>query len=183
LNVVSTAQDLGYGSREAFDLRLRRLIAGHAALSCTRRDGDKLVANAQAKLYLTDPILAWLPSRLRAGLPSPDMTRMTEMTLGVTLARAIDQLDEGRWVSGDTIGYARTASNNEVDFAAVAVPSTAGPVSTVPLESKWVDQGWRGEARTIDARYGCGILATKTVLDTRSRVWAVPAPLLSLLML
>ena len=183
LNVTSTANDLGYSSREAFDLRLRRLIASHAALMCSRREGDKLVAGAQAKLYLTDPLLAWLPSRLRAGLTMPDMTKLTEIALGVSLARAIDQLDEGRWISGDTIGYARTASDNEIDLAPVPIPSAAGPVNTVPLESKWVDQGWRSEARTIDGKYERGILATKTVLDTSRRVWAVPAPLLSLAIL
>jgi uncharacterized protein len=111
------------------------------------------------------------------------MTQLTEAAVGVTLARAIDQRDEGRWVSGDTIGYARTASDNEVDFAPVSIPSTAGAVSTAPVESKWVDQGWRGEARTIDGKYGRGILATKTILDTSRRVWAVPAPLLALLLL
>jgi hypothetical protein len=112
-----------------------------------------------------------------------DMTKLTEMTLGVSLARAIDQLDEGRWISGDSIAYAQTASDNEVDLAPVPIPAAAGPVSTVPLESKWVDQGWRSEARTIDGKYERGILATQTVLDTSRRVWAVPAPLLSLLTL
>jgi len=61
----------------------------------------------QAKLYLTDPLLAALPSRLRTGLPAPDMTRLTEMTIGVALARAIDDIEEGRW---------RTSGDREVDL-------------------------------------------------------------------
>jgi uncharacterized protein len=32
------------------------------------------------------------------------MTRMTEMAIGVALARAIDDIEEARWVTGDTIG-------------------------------------------------------------------------------
>jgi hypothetical protein len=56
------------------------------------------------------------------------------------------------------------------------------PVPTVPLESKWVEQGWKCEARTIDAKFGRGILATKSVLDTTGGSWAVPAPLLALLL-
>jgi hypothetical protein len=32
------------------------------------------------------------------------MTRLTETTIAVSLARAIDDLEEGRWLSGDTIG-------------------------------------------------------------------------------
>jgi len=183
LNVASTASELGYGSREVFDLRLRRLVSTHAALPCTRRQGDRVVAGSQAKLYLTDPLLAWLPSRLRAGLATPDMTRLTEMAVGISAARAIDEADEGRWVSSDTISYTRTASDNEIDLAPVPVPSGAGTESTVPIESKWVDQGWRAEARTVDGKYGRGIVATKSILDTSTRVWAVPAPLLTLLVL
>jgi len=141
------------------------------------------VAGSQAKLYLSDPLLAWLPGRLRAGLEPPDMTKLTEMVVGISLARAIDEADEGRWVSSDTISYTRTASDNEIDLAPVPVPSAAGIESTVPVESKWVDQGWRAEARTIDDKYERGVLATKSILDTSTRVWAVPAPLLTLLML
>ncbi len=97
---------------------------------------DRRVVGSQAKLYLTDPVLAWLPARLRAGLPDPDMTRLTESVLAVTLARAIDGLEEGRWTSGDTIAYARTLSGNEVDLAPVRVPTPAGVVHSVPLEAK-----------------------------------------------
>ena len=57
-----------------------------------------------------------------------------------------------------------------------------GVAWTVPVESKWVDDGWRGEARVIDGKYGRGILATKSVLHTEGEVWAVPAPLVALLL-
>jgi predicted AAA+ superfamily ATPase len=183
LSVTQAAAHLGYGSRDPFTLRLTRLTTTHAAIWCPRRENDTVVAGSQSKLYLTDPVLAWLPSRLRAGLPLPDMTALTEMTVGVTLARAIEREQEGRWMSGDTIGYARTASDNEVDLAPVAVPDHSGTAYTVPLESKWVDQGWKGEARTIEAKYKRGILATKSILDVEGAVWAVPAPLLALLLL
>jgi hypothetical protein len=53
---------------------------------------------------------------------------------------------------------------------------------TVPVESKWVDDGWRGESKVMGAKYGRGILATKSVLDVDDDVWAVPAPLLALLL-
>lgn len=183
LNVTATAEQLSYRTREMFDLRLRRLISTHAALWCPRRDNGAIVPGSQAKLYLTDPLLGWLPSRLRAGLDAPDMTTLTEMTIGASLARAIDDLEEGRWISGDTIGYARTTSNNEVDLAPVPLPTPSGTRETVPLESKWVDHGWHGEARTTDGKYGRGILATKSILDVTGDIWAVPAPLLALLLL
>lgn len=183
LSITSTATELGYPSRAVFDLRLRRLTSTLAAVWCGHREDDRLVPGSQAKLYLTDPVLAWLPSRLRAGLPAPDMTRLTEATIGVSLARAIDDLEEGRWLSGDTIGYARTQSGNEIDLAPVSLPTDHGVSPGVPLESKWVDHGWRAEAKTINGKYGRGILATKSVLDTTADVWAVPAPLVALLLL
>jgi hypothetical protein len=111
------------------------------------------------------------------------MTGLTEMAIGVSLARTIDTLEEGRWLSADTRGYSRTKSGNEIDLAPVSVPTSAGVDATVPLECKWVDQGWRSAARTIDGKYGRGILATKSILDTSANIWAVPAPLIALLLL
>ena len=135
------------------------------------------------KIYATDPLLAHLPTRLRAGLAEPDMTALTEAVMAVTLARRIDELEEGRWVGGDTIGYVRTGSGNEVDFGPVDVPTAAGPATTVPIECKWVDSGWRSAARVIERKYGRGILATKSILDLDHPTWAVPAPLVALLLL
>jgi hypothetical protein len=163
--------------------RLARLTGTFAALNCPQRgEAGAVVANSQGKVYLVDPLLAWLPSRLRAGLVEPEMTTLTEMALGVTLARAVDALDEGRWVAGDTIGYIRTASGREVDLAPVPVPSPSGPVRSVPIESKWVDAGWRSEAKVVEAKYAAGILATKSLLDLDHPTWAVPAPLVALLL-
>ena len=182
LNITNTAKELGYKSRDITERRLNRLVSSQAALWCPRRDGDKIIVGAQSKLYLTDPLLASLPSRLRSGMPAPDMTRLTEMAIAVAMARSIDDLEEGRWVSGDTIGYARTLNDREIDLAPISVPSAAGPVTTVPVESKWVDHGWKSEALTINGKFGRGILATKSVLDVTGRVWAVPAPLVALLL-
>lgn len=47
---------------------------------------------------------------------------------------------------------------------------------TVPLESKWVDEGARAESRTIENKYDRGILATESALDLSHPVWAAPAP-------
>jgi len=183
LNATTTARDLGYASRANFDLRLSRLRNSFATLTCPHRsDSGVAVVGSQSKVYLTDPLLAWLPGRLHSGLPTPDMTRLAEMSLGVAQAHAIDQLEEGRWLAGETIGYALTGSGNEVDLAPVEVPVNGGVVRTVPVESKWVDDGWRGEARVIEGKYGRGILATKSVLRTEGAVWAVPAPLVALLL-
>ena len=55
-------------------------------------------------------------------------------------------------------------------------------MTTVPLEAKWVDAGWRAEAQVVEKKYGRGILATKSILSMEHPTWAVPAPLLALLL-
>ena len=115
-------------------------------------------------------------------MPEPDGSRLTEAALATALARALDDNEPGRWVAGDTIGYLRTGSGKEIDFAPVPIATPSGASLTVPIEAKWVSQGWRAEARGIEGRYGCGILATKSIIDTSHPVWAIPAPLVALLL-
>jgi len=183
LNRTAAAHALNYTSRQTFDVRLARLLASFAAFWCPQVDERGIrVAGAQSKLYLVDPLLAWLGSRARAGLAAPDFTRLTENALAVAMARAIDDLQPGRWSTQDTIGYLRTARGNEVDFAPVAVPTSAGVEHTTPLESKWVTDGWRGDARVIKNKLGRGVLATRNVVDVGGPTWALPAPLVALLL-
>ena len=183
LNRRALANNLGYGSRQTADVRLIRLVRTHAAVWCHQVDNDgRRVAGAQSKLYLCDPLLAWLGSRLRAGLPRPDFSRLTEACLGTALARAVDALEPGRWEDDDSVGYLRTGGGKEIDFAQVAVLSPAGAALTVPIESKWVSSGWRAEARVIEGKLGAGVVATRTVLDLSHPAWAIPAPLVALLL-
>lgn len=102
--------------------------------------------------------------------------------IAVALAQAIDELEEGRWVSGDTVGYVRTGGGKEIDLGPTHVPTSAGTELTVPIEGKWVDSGWRAEAQVVEKKYGRGVLATKSILDMANPAWAIPAPLLALLL-
>ncbi len=183
LNQRRTAEDLGY-TYDSLSLRLAKLLRNFGAIWCPQRDDNgRIVRGSQPKLYLADPILSWLPSWLRPGCSEPEMTMLTETTIAMHPARAIDNLDEGRLVVNDTIGYARTGTGNEIDLAPVSVSSTAGAARTVPIEGKWVDDQWRSDAKTVEAKYGAGILATKSILNTDHPTWAIPAPLLALLLL
>jgi predicted AAA+ superfamily ATPase len=182
LSIRATAQDLGMG-RDATASRLNRLVSSFAALWCPQfTHAAQRVENAQMKMYLTDPLLAQLPARVRAGLPTPDMTALNEAAIAVALAQAIDELEEGRWISGDTVGYVRTGGGKEVDLGPAHVPTPTGTELSVPIESKWVDVGWRSEAQVMEKKYGRGIVATKSILDMDHATWAVPAPLLSLML-
>jgi predicted AAA+ superfamily ATPase len=183
LNRTSTAANLSYASRQTFDLRLNRLVRNFAAVWCHQitAEGER-VSGAQSKLYLADPLLAWLGHELRAGTPAPDMTALTEGALAVHLAAAIDDQQPGRWVNGDTIGYVRTGSGNEIDFGPVAVPIVGGTAHTTPLEAKWVSRSWRPEALVTENRFGRGVLATKNITNLSHLAWAVPAPVVALLL-
>lgn len=182
LSIRETAEHLSAG-RVATGTRLNRMVASFAGLWCPQHDQGRVVANAQMKIYVTDPLLAHMPSRLRSGLVTPAMPALTEAALAVALARRIDELEEGRWVGGDTIGYVRTGSGNEVDLGPADVPTAAGGSVTVPIEAKWVDSGWRSAAQVVERKYGGGVLATKSLLDLDHPTWAVPAPLVALLLL
>jgi uncharacterized protein len=94
----------------------------------------------------------------------------------------LDRIEEGRWVEGETIGFACTGSGNEIDLGALPITATADIGRTTPIESKWVDQGWRAEARTIEGKYNRGVVATKSILDLEHPSFAIPAPLVALLL-
>lgn len=128
------------------------------------------MGGTQAKYYLSDPILAWLPSSLRFRLGMSDLTALTEAAIGTTLALALENQQEGRLASGDTIGYLRTDSGKEVDLCPVAVATAGGTGTTTPIESKWVARGWRAEAKVIEGKYQGGVLATRNILDLSERV-------------
>lgn len=184
MNARDTAEHLGYENRPAFERRIERLTNAFGGLKCPQRNGETgdRVPGSQSKYYFTDPIFAWLPNLLRAGADQPNMTRLTEMTLGVTLARALEAREEGRWNDNNTIGFTRTGAGNEIDLAPVPVAATSGTEMTVPIESKWVDNGWRSESLVLSGKYERGIIATKSILDLAGPVWAVPAPLVALLL-
>jgi predicted AAA+ superfamily ATPase len=183
LNRRHTAEELGYPNAQTFDLRLSRLARSFAGLWCHQiTDAGGRIPGAQSKFYLTDPLLGWLGHRLRAGQPEPTMTSLTEAALATALALAIDHAEPGRWTTSDTIGYARTGKGNEVDLAPVPVPSAGSVERTTPVEAKWVSQGWRAEARVVEGKYSGGILATKNITDLRHPSWAIPAPVVALML-
>ena len=102
--------------------------------------------------------------------------------MAVALARSIDALHPSRLIEQRAVGYLRTGSGNEVDFAAMPIAVGGQRTVTCPIEVKWVSDGWRSEARTIVGKYGHGVVATKNIIDLSGSVWAIPAPILALLL-
>lgn len=96
LSRTACAQALGYSTRQAFDTRLTRLVTTFAGLwSHQVDDAGRRVAGAQSKLYLSDPLLAWVGPRLRSGLGGPDFPRLSKNALGVALAEAVEYHQPG----------------------------------------------------------------------------------------
>lgn len=137
---------------------------------------------SQSKLYLMDPLLARLPHPRDGWVDDADMTRLTENHLALELARAMDRVAPDRFVEQRAVLYARSEAGKEVDFAALPLLVGSTPVRTTPIESKWVTQSWRRDALVLRGKYGRGLVATKDVVDLGGDGWAVPAPILALLL-
>lgn len=175
LSVESVRADMGVDSHHTAKARLQDLVFAYLAWPCHRRDGSRPKLSAQAKYYFVDPLMARLaPLRSRGLLAEADSSKITEQQLGLELLRNIERQAPGRLTGFDELMYQRT-STKDVDFC--------GPrLDRIAFEAKYVDSGWKREARTVRAAYGAGVLATRGVLDTSGDVWAVPAPLLAWLL-
>jgi predicted AAA+ superfamily ATPase len=183
LDRTNLAREMGYSSYQVVDVRLNRLVNSFGALWCHQvNDKGTPILRTQSKLYLVDPLIASLGGRTRAGLPTPDTTQLNENAIGIALARSIDNIEPGRWTSQDTIGYVRTASKNEIDFAPIAIPTAGGVEMTTPIEGKWVTSGWRKEALVMEGKFNRGVFATRNIVDVSYSSWALPAPLVALLL-
>jgi uncharacterized protein len=181
LSMTATAEAL-HMTRDRFRSRVDRLVGSFGAIWCHQCDehGTRMTGS-QSKLYLIDPILARLPVLLDASADPPDFTRSTEAALAVAFARSVAGLHPERLVEQRAVMYRRTGGG-EVDFASLPVSSGGQTMSTTPIESKWVGNRWRAEARTLIGKYGHGIVATKDVTDLTGDVWAVPAPIVALML-
>jgi uncharacterized protein len=181
LNVRATAEAAGL-SRERLATRLNRLQTTFATLACPQLDDmGQPISGAQSKVYPLDPLLAHLPQLVEPAFPVPAMSAVSEAVLAATMARAVDAMQPGRLLEGRAVGYARTGGG-EVDLAPVPTGATGSESWTPPVESKWVSDGWRPDARAIERRYGRGFVATKNILDLSHPSWAVPAGALALLL-
>jgi predicted AAA+ superfamily ATPase len=162
--------------------RLARLVSTFGGIRCPQIDDrGRVVPNSQSKYYLIDPLLAHLPNQLDPVFPVPAMTRLSEAALGIHVARAMDRLQPGRFLEGRALGYRRTGSGNEIDFAPQPVRTAGVDVFSTALESKWVERNWRSEALVVENAVGSGVLATKSVLDCENYpTWAIPAPIVAL---
>lgn len=174
LNASAVGRDVGLGSHHSVNDRINDLAFAFQTWRCHRADrhGRPNTA-AQRKVYFIDPLIARLPVLRNPAHQAPDVTKLSEQQIGLALARAAAGGRADRFVSAEGVMYERTPTGREIDFVGA---------EQVPTESKYVERSWRGEARTVAAAHGRGILATRNVLDTQGHVWAVPACILAWLL-
>lgn len=169
INARAVATDVGVGSGDRVNNRIAALVASFFAWRCYRLRGELPNTAAQRKLYFVDPLIAQLAHRHNPHFVGPDVTQMSEQQLGLALARIATRSDLAAFLDSDRVMYERAKSGAEIDFV--------GPELGVAFESKYTDASWRRETLTIRARYGSGVIATRTpvAVGGDEAVWAVPA--------
>jgi hypothetical protein len=107
---------------------------------------------------------------------APDISWLNEQQVGLALARAVSFTEPAAFLEADRLMYERTSTGAEIDFV--------GPELDVPVECKYTDANWKREAQTMAARYGRGVMATRSpyLVETDAHIWAVPASMLAWLL-
>lgn len=169
LNVSSITSSLEIGSRNTVLDRIDRLCASlYMWRVSVSHDGLTPVDGGQDKLYAIDPLIARLPSLRDGQILAPDPSKLSEQQLGVAIMRAVlpDEVDSILDESALLV-QRNPNSGSEIDFV--------GPHLQVPIESKYVSQGWRRAARAIGDLHGHGLCLTRDVHDLSGPVWALPS--------
>lgn len=173
LNVSDLARDLDVGQPTAAE-RLTDLADHFLTWPCYRAQGGLPRPAAQRKWYFVDPAVARLAAA-RYGGYEPDLTQLNEQQVGLSLLRAVNAGEAASLAEFDAVLHHRTAAGAEIDFVGSALGGVA-------VESKYVDDRWGRELRTIAASPWFGVVASRSGVDWRDDGWVVPAPVLALLL-
>lgn len=171
VNLSKMAADTGLGSNHVADARIEDLARGYLAWRCYRSDNGRPRTAAQRKVYFMDPLIARLAHARNTTFSEPDATQLAEQQIGLALARSIERERPMSFTEANGVLYERTKTGNEIDFV--------GPDLGVAFEAKYGQRHWRQEAKTIEANYSAGILATTDIYNTDHPAWAVPASILA----
>jgi predicted AAA+ superfamily ATPase len=172
VNASDVARDVGLTDNQATNARIDDLAVSLLAWRCPRAVNGRPSPGSQKKVYFTDPLLARIARLVDDHRREPTVSQLSEQQIGLTIVRAIDADQPGAFARETRLMYERTKTNREIDFV--------GPDLDGCVEGKYVDSGWKGEARTARANYERGILATRRAHDLDDgSIWAVPAPLVA----
>jgi uncharacterized protein len=174
LNASGIAQDVGLGSHHAINDRVNDLVFAFQVWKCHQMGTDgRPATKRRRKVYFVDPLIARIPSERGSAYRAPDVSRLSEQQLGLSLLRSVSGGRADAFAAADEVMYERT-STAEIDFVGAPIE--------VPFESKYVERNWRSESRALAARYGRGIVATRNVLDSDGPIWALPTSIVTWLL-
>lgn len=173
LNINNITEDLDIGTRNTVQNRVDRLCSSfYMWRASITHDGESPVEGGQDKLYPIDPLVARLPAWRDGRIQPPDITQINEQQVGVSLLRAIGDGDLPAVLDEAALLVRRNPdSGAEIDFV--------GPLVPIPVESKYVSKGWKSEKKGLEDVYGHGVIATRDILDTDEKIWAIPSGLLA----
>lgn len=153
---------------------LDALANAYAVLFLFQEEGGVPDLRRQRKVYPIDPALAALPSRLSAEARPPELSQLAEAVLATDLSRAVEGQAIDELAHPSHLFFYRSDRGGEVDF--VVFP---GPLAA---ESKYVDVPAVGEARALLAKYGAGIMLTRSAFELSDRLAILPAGLFAWLL-
>lgn len=176
VNASSVATDVGLRDGERVNERINDLVTNFLAWRCYRLRSELPNPAAQRKVYFIDPLIAQLAHRRNPRFSDPDATKVNEQQIGLAVVRAVTRQAPTAFIESDCVMYERTETDAEIDFV--------GPELDVPFECKYTDATWRREAQTMRARYGKGVVVTRTPLAVGADepVWAIPAGIVAWLL-
>lgn len=170
VNVANLARELDM-SQPTAQRRIDDLREAFAVWPSARESRGFPNLRAQQKIYFTDPVYTRLAPAARL-----DLTALSEQQLGMALLRSLEREHPGSYVQFDRVLHYRSKGGAEIDFVGRDFGGAA-------VESKYVDGGWRGSAKTIRAAGRRGIVATRTEIDLDDPgICAVPASMLAWLL-
>lgn len=176
VNATRVAADVGLPGHQAALDRIDDLVTAFLAWRCHRARHGRPNTAAQRKLYFVDPLIARLAHERNPRYREPDISKLNEQQIGFALARAESTGEPMTFGRLDSVMYERTATGAEIDFV--------GAELDIAFECKYTDGPWRREAQTLTARYGRGVMVTRSPLAIGGDepVWAIPAGIVAWLL-
>lgn len=125
----------------------------------------------QKKLYPVDPLFAHLPHALDPSAPRPDIDRLIEAIVAMSLYREVEREPVESFRLPQRLFYWRSTSGREVDFLA-----SLGR-KQVPVEVKYRERVRGKDKEAIARSFGSGIILSRRTFDPDGPVPVIPAAL------
>lgn len=179
LSWQSAADAMGVGSHNTAQEYTRSLAESFLLMTLYYWDmNGGFEPRKQRKLYLMDPLIGQLPSRLELGSRTPNEDGIIECLVAIGLFRSASRQVTQSEGSLSALGYWRSRDGREIDFV---VPSRSGKegATRIPVEVKGDSASeLKGAAISIQRSFGRGIVATRSVINLEGEVLRIPVAVL-----